>query len=367
MTLLRPTYRTSDGERIPGSVRNVFICNMGTYFLTDLVVYADGLVDCWGLMTLEEFAAKLESGWVATEFEEGAEGSLHGIVAWRFSEPDSYIDAESLLAEVRDTVEELNGRPDSSGRCLEALDAFLADPTEPNRAALRKAYLEIPPTQRRYVLGDMDLKDGPLRALVHGPGGTDPLWGRVITEEHYEGALEYFAERKRGAAEIRRRDGVDEPRERRAAAITLEQRFFPDVWPDDAGVLVLRNECPAPIEVDGAVHRTVWHAYWALATDDERRREQIRLAPNGYQAQRLGRESPRRGDWADVRLAVMTRLLRAKFDQHPELAEVLLATGNATLLYNEGDSPFWGGGGRNWLGRLLELVRAELRAARPDR
>ncbi|MEW5529832.1 NADAR family protein [Streptomyces virginiae] len=62
----------------------------------------------------------------------------------------------------------------------------------------------------------------------------------------------------------------------------------------------------------------------------------------------------------------MARLLRAKYEQHPDLAAVLLATGDAALLYDDADSGFWGengGRGRNWTGRLLELVRAELLAA----
>ncbi|MFE5676735.1 NADAR domain-containing protein [Streptomyces erythrochromogenes] len=61
----------------------------------------------------------------------------------------------------------------------------------------------------------------------------------------------------------------------------------------------------------------------------------------------------------------MARLLRAKYEQHPDLAAILLATGDATLLYDDADSGFWGdngGRGRNWTGRLLELVRAELLA-----
>ncbi|MCF3166603.1 hypothetical protein IPZ64_06680 [Streptomyces violaceoruber] len=29
--------------------------NGGTFYLTDLVIYADGLIDCWGLATIDEF------------------------------------------------------------------------------------------------------------------------------------------------------------------------------------------------------------------------------------------------------------------------------------------------------------------------
>jgi predicted NAD-dependent protein-ADP-ribosyltransferase YbiA (DUF1768 family) len=58
-------------------------------------------------------------------------------------------------------------------------------------------------------------------------------------------------------------------------------------------------------------------------------------------------------------------ILRAKFNQHPELADVLVATGDARIDYSI-SSAYWSGGtkGRNWLGRLLELVRSEIVAQR---
>ncbi|GAA1784180.1 hypothetical protein GCM10009682_02950 [Luedemannella flava] len=61
----------------------------------------------------------------------------------------------------------------------------------------------------------------------------------------------------------------------------------------------------------------------------------------------------------------MHALLRAKFDQHPRLADVLVATGDARIDYSA-HSAYWSGGpkGRNWLGRLLELVRSEIVAQR---
>ena len=73
-----------------------------------------------------------------------------------------------------------------------------------------------------------------------------------------------------------------------------------------------------------------------------------------------------REGWPQVRTAVMADLPRAKFHQHPELAAVLTATGHSRLLYAEAHSLFWGqhAGARNWMGRLLELVRSELAAAR---
>jgi len=59
----------------------------------------------------------------------------------------------------------------------------------------------------------------------------------------------------------------------------------------------------------------------------------------------------------------MALLLRAKFSQNPDLAAVLAATGQARILFQDSGSLFWGEHGtrgRNWMGRLLEEVRAEL-------
>ena len=71
---------------------------------------------------------------------------------------------------------------------------------------------------------------------------------------------------------------------------------------------------------------------------------------------------PLRPDWNVVRLAVMLRLVREKFRQHPELATRLIATGDGRLINSVDFSRYWGSSqqGRNWLGRILELVRAEL-------
>lgn len=64
----------------------------------------------------------------------------------------------------------------------------------------------------------------------------------------------------------------------------------------------------------------------------------------------------------------MRETVRAKFAQHPEIAQRLLSTGEAKLVENTTDDHFWGchssGDGKNMLGVLLMEVRAELRASR---
>ncbi|MDX3698078.1 NADAR family protein [Streptomyces europaeiscabiei] len=363
----RLTHRTADGVRIPGTWRHAFIRNGGHYFLTDLFVYADGLIDCWGLVTVEEFEEKLRTGWVATSFPEGGEASAHELADWKFNEPESWLTPELLVAEVRDTIEQLNGRPDSTGRCLAAVDVFLADRTEENRAAARAAFLAVPESQRRYALGDMDSKDWPLRVLVAGPGGRTYLsFDGTVAQQDYDSALAYFEERARWRVERATRVPADGPATPHAPAVQL-YHSFPTQPVDDPGKLGLRHDYPAPITVADADYPSVAHAYWALSVAAPEARHAIAAAETAAAARTLAAEVPRREGWEHARTAVMTRLLRAKYDQHPELAEVLLATEDATVIYDDMNSTFWGdnaGRGRNWSGRLLELVRSELQARR---
>ncbi|WP_333736270.1 NADAR family protein [Streptomyces sp. IBSBF 2806] len=370
MGIRQRTWRNVDGERIEGTWRHAFIRNGGNYFLTDLLIYADGMVDCWGLETLEGFADKLASGWVATDLPEGARASAHHLASWKFAEPRSWLTPEMLLGEVRDDIDNLNGRPDSSGRCLAAVDVFREQPTEANRTAVREAYEAIPEHLRRYALGDMDRKDFPLRVIVTGPENQIELWnGNTVdvTDEMHASALEYFAEREQLRKQHETKTPADGPTEPVESSVHLNQAVFPRGWPENPGTLVLRNEFPAPIALSNRTYPTVAHAYWALAVADEQRQVEILGAERPYDAQKLAEDSPLRDDWSQVRVAVMTRLLRAKFQQHPEFAETLMATGATRLIYTEIGSTFWGQHGlegRNWMGRLLELVRSELVAAK---
>lgn len=78
--------------------------------------------------------------------------------------------------------------------------------------------------------------------------------------------------------------------------------------------------------------------------------------------------SPRHvcSDWSDIKVKRMYAVLRAKFQQHPDLCAQLLATGNCRLLEASRTDGFWGvgkkGTGKNLLGRLLRIVRRSFRA-----
>ncbi|MGW3815928.1 DUF7638 domain-containing protein [Streptomyces sp. NPDC005046] len=365
MSAQHPTYRHVDGERIPGTTRHAFIRNGSDYYLTDLIVYADGLIDCWGLVGMAEFEERLRSGWVATTLEQGTRASIHHVASWKFDEPKSWVTPEMLLGEVLDTIDELNGRPDSTGRCREAADAHLADPTEERRRHLLDAYLAIPEHLRHYALGDMDSKDWPLQVLAAGVGGRMPRGDETVTERMHASALAYFARHAELPTEHEARTEIFGPAEPVSPAVRLAHMVFPEGRPDDPGLLALRNEYSCPVQVGGVVYPDVERAYLALSTDDETGQQAVLAAGNNYAARRVAETAPRRQGWEPARLAVMAQLMRAKYAQHPALAEVLLSTRDAKILYSGAASFHWGEGGqrgRNWTGRLLELIRGELAA-----
>lgn len=348
------TFREVDGERVEGTWRHTFIKNGGTYYLADLRIYADGVVDCWEHCTLDEFAEKVRSGWVATALPDGAPAHAHHVGSWTFANTSVWIDEDGLIGEVADEIDRLAGRPDSTDRCLIAADAYLADRTEANRAALEAAYLAIPEHLRQYALGDMDYKDGPLLALF----GDD--------ENERRHAVDYFAEREQDRKDLDEYVPADGPEGSDRSTVTIHGRIWGGGWPDDPGLEVLQNNYPAPITAQGVTYPSVTHAYWALSTADEQARARIVATENPYQAKNIAEAAPRRDGWADARVAVMAALMREKYRAHPRLADVLLSTGDAQLVSNEHfRSRFWSGSeGRHWIARLLEVVRAELAAAR---
>lgn len=374
MNFFNRTFRTlDDGERIDGTWRPIFINNGGHYFLTDLKIYADGLIDCWGLVNLDEFREKVRRGWVATRLPENGQASAHHLGSWQFKNP-TVIDSELLIKEVEDTIAELQGIATSSTRCLAALDAFAANPSEESRLHLKEAYLAIPVHLRMYVLGDQDMADWPIRVLVGEIG--EPLMPRVppfkerpITKEDREGVFRYLEARKARAARYRAESNEGDP-DGPPAGSTPASIGYGGMkivkgggWVDMDGYGYLSNDVPTPVAVDGVDYPSVTHAYWAMSTDDPVARENIRRAPKATVAHDLGRAARRRANWPLIRLAVMADLVRLKFKQHPELAAKLVATGDARIRGIGFSGRYWdesGSRGRNWLGRILEMVRSEL-------
>jgi ribA/ribD-fused uncharacterized protein len=130
----------------------------------------------------------------------------------------------------------------------------------------------------------------------------------------------------------------------------------------------LSNFAPYPIVVDDVDYPTSEHYYQASKfTHDPTWVAAILVRKRPYDAWRMGNapDHPARPDWAQVKDDIMLKALLAKFTQHATLREQLLATGDATIIEHTSKDSYWGdggdGSGQNKLGRLLMLVREELR------
>jgi hypothetical protein len=133
------------------------------------------------------------------------------------------------------------------------------------------------------------------------------------------------------------------------------------------------NFAPFAIDLDGAHWATVEHYYQAQKFSDPEIRKAIRKAEKPVIAKSLAEKHKAaiRPDWDSVKDEVMYRAASAKFAQHAELRDLLLATGAEDIAESAPTDYYWGigreGTGQNRLGRIMERIRAELRAGAPRR
>jgi N-glycosidase YbiA len=133
------------------------------------------------------------------------------------------------------------------------------------------------------------------------------------------------------------------------------------------------NFSPHAVELDGVRWPTVEHYYQAQkfpnSPDTVKR---ILAQPDPLGAKAIAHEGRDLGfarrDWDQVKDGVMKRGLVAKLDQHPELKELLLATGTKRIVEDSPEDYYWGcgrdGTGTNRMGALWEELRERLRAGK---
>jgi ribA/ribD-fused uncharacterized protein len=119
-----------------------------------------------------------------------------------------------------------------------------------------------------------------------------------------------------------------------------------------------------PIMVNGIVYPSSEHYYQWLRFSDPIIKRRILTAPTPLIAKRISDNNKHLLIHnADDDQAMLTAL-RAKFNQHRDLTNALLATGNSPLVYHRINDIYWADGGdgigENKLGQLLMRIRSEL-------
>lgn len=126
----------------------------------------------------------------------------------------------------------------------------------------------------------------------------------------------------------------------------------------------LSNFHPSPIEAWDEIYPTAEHLFQAMKTQNADERRHIRTAPTPGAAKRRGKKCTLRHDWNDIRVLMMATVIKLKFQQNPDLAIKLKATGDEELIEgNTWNDTFWGvcrGKGQNHLGQILMTERMKL-------
>ena len=77
------------------------------------------------------------------------------------------------------------------------------------------------------------------------------------------------------------------------------------------------------------------------------------------------RQHPLRNDWENIKDKVMYDAVLAKFTQHQDIQQILLNTGEQSIVEDSPIDYYWGcgkdGSGKNKLGEILVKVRTELK------
>lgn len=123
--------------------------------------------------------------------------------------------------------------------------------------------------------------------------------------------------------------------------------------------------------LNGKIWPTVEHYYQAQKFAAPIHQELIRCCLTPMKAKIIAYElsdQHGRNDWINIREQIMLEALKAKFEQHPDIASKLLSSGDRKLIELTEKDDFWGdsgdGSGQNRLGQLLMQVRAEIRQQR---
>jgi len=137
------------------------------------------------------------------------------------------------------------------------------------------------------------------------------------------------------------------------------------------GTDFLSNSYPSVISFEGLLYPTVQHAYEASKTNNLEIRELIRKCKTASDAKKLSRSITVEKEWVESKIRIMKNLIREKF-QNPFLRHMLLLTDNLKLIHeNSSNDKFWGvlknkREGENWLGKILEEVREEIKSQEND-
>jgi ribA/ribD-fused uncharacterized protein len=132
----------------------------------------------------------------------------------------------------------------------------------------------------------------------------------------------------------------------------------------------LSNFYPCAVEYEGIMYPSSEHAFQAAKTLDKEVRLEMSRVTYPAAAKKLGQRVELRPNWEEVKIEVMTEVVRAKFTQNEDCKIRLVRTEDEELVeHNTWGDRFWGvckGVGENHLGQILMKIRSELSGTTKD-
>lgn len=164
----RPNFKIQKGDRIHFFIKqsdNVYeLANLNIY--PDSILLLDGIENpkTIDLNGLKKLSASKE---LTTELPIGAKLKIKNLGEFEVTKCNYHADLKNKIAEVSDIINKLNDKPTTSEICYKIYQAYKENPSEELKMKLKEAYENIPTHLRVYVLGDMDAKDWPIRAIIY--------------------------------------------------------------------------------------------------------------------------------------------------------------------------------------------------------
>lgn len=156
------TYRNENGSLIKGAIFKI-ILNNGGYYLTDLIVYADGEIYCLGRISMEKLKDYLNSGKLVRTLPK--ESTLFipflGYVQVSNDVSSSYGN-DKFIEILNETIKSLN-EENQKEKCIQLFKEYLLNPNHQNLKKLKKSYSLIPQNER--ALFEIDYKDALVKFL----------------------------------------------------------------------------------------------------------------------------------------------------------------------------------------------------------
>ncbi len=133
----------------------------------------------------------------------------------------------------------------------------------------------------------------------------------------------------------------------------------------ETSYFVFSNFSAHAVLFEGVMYPTAEHAFQAQKFTDEHLRKQVQKCPSPLAAWELAHKlkSQQRADWGDVKVAILTNIVRAKVQQNADVKTALVQTHSEKIVELNPNDSFWGNGsdgkGQNQMGKILMSVRQE--------